>query len=271
MKSFPLFIVGMPRSGTKLLRGMLNQHPEIGIPLNETEFLPAWIRRWASFGDLSNSRTFLEFFQQFHETFYFQNRLREHGQCIKPDVWYLRCKGDFSIANVFEQLIRHDVDLPKGGIWGDKSPSYVRHISLIQSIFPTARFIHLVRDARDYVLSLENAFGKNRLRAAQRWNDSVLLAQQEGTVLGENFCMVRYEDLVDQPELEARKLCVFLNVEYEAQMVSLSRATENLGDTKGATNIVAGNYGKYQEKMTLDEIAAVESYCADALVQFRLE
>ena len=35
----PLFLVGMPRSGTKLLRGLLNEHSQIGIPLNETEFL----------------------------------------------------------------------------------------------------------------------------------------------------------------------------------------------------------------------------------------
>ena len=265
MSSFPLFIVGMPRSGTKLLRGMLNQHPEIAIPLNETEFLPAWIRRWASYGDLSNRHTFMNFYQQFYDTFYFQNRLIEHGQSIKADVWYLKCKGDFSIANVFEQLIRHDAGLPEGGIWGDKSPSYVRHISLIQSIFPTARFIHLVRDARDYVLSLESAFGKNRLRAAQRWNDSVVLAQKEGVELGDKFCMIRYEDLVDHPEEQARKLCAFLQVEFYSEMLSLNRPTENLGDTKGETNIVSGNHGKYKMLMTEKEVANVEAYCAESL------
>ena len=40
----PLFIVGMPRSGTKLLRGLLNQHPRIRIPDFETEFAPFLVR-----------------------------------------------------------------------------------------------------------------------------------------------------------------------------------------------------------------------------------
>ena len=49
----PLFIIGMPRSGTKLLRGLLNQHPQIGIPLSETEFLPWLVKCFPDYGDIS--------------------------------------------------------------------------------------------------------------------------------------------------------------------------------------------------------------------------
>jgi len=261
----PIFIVGMPRSGTKLLRGLLNGHSQIFIPLNETEFLPAWIRRWASFGNLSNRHTFMEFYQQFVDTFYFQNRMAEHGEQIRPDVWYNRCAGDFSIANVFEQLIRHDAEVPVGAIWGDKSPSYLKHMDDIRAIYPQAKFIHLIRDARDYVLSLEKAFGKNKLRAAQRWNDAMLLAKVQGERLGTDFIEVRYEDLVDEPQIQAKRLCEFIGVPFEGSMVRLNRATENLGDTKGSTQIVSGNYGKYQTQMNGAELERVESYCAEGL------
>ena len=265
MNAGPVFIVGMPRSGTKLLRGILNGHSQLCIPLNETEFLPAWIRRWASFGDLSNRHTFMDFYQQFVETFYFKNRMREHGQQIKPDVWYHNCDGDFSIANVFEQLIRHDAEVPNGALWGDKSPSYLNHMSAIRSIFPQAKFIHLLRDARDYVLSLEKAFGKNKYRAAQRWNDAMVQSKIDGDQLGANFIEVRYEDLVDNPRKEAKRLCDFLDLDFEPDMLTLERATENLGDTKGERNIVAGNYGKYKERLTSGELAEVEACCADGL------
>ena len=50
----PLFLVGMPRSGTKLLRALLNRHPNISIMTNETEFLPYLVSHWESFGDLSD-------------------------------------------------------------------------------------------------------------------------------------------------------------------------------------------------------------------------
>ena len=58
----PLFIVGLPRSGTKLLRSLLNNHPEIGIPGAESQFLPYLYRRWAQFGDLSDSAKFHNFY-----------------------------------------------------------------------------------------------------------------------------------------------------------------------------------------------------------------
>ena len=79
--------------------------------------------------------------------------------------------------------------------------------------------------------------------------------------------MIRYEDLVDHPEEQARKLCAFLQVEFYSEMLSLNRPTENLGDTKGETDIVSGNHGKYKMLMTEKEVANVEAYCAESLRQ----
>ena len=64
----PLFVVGMPRSGTKLLRGLLNEHSRIGIPLNETEFLPHWLRSWTERGDLSEPAAFERFYAEVGKT-----------------------------------------------------------------------------------------------------------------------------------------------------------------------------------------------------------
>ena len=75
------------------------------------------------------------------------------------------------------------------------------------------------------------------------------LPNKKGERLGTDFIEVRYEDLVDTPEKEARRLCTFLNLEFESGMTALQRATENLGDTKGSQQIVAGNYGKYSTQM----------------------
>lgn len=272
MPSFPgpIFVVGMPRSGTKLLRGLLNSHSQIGIPLNETELLPSWIRKWAHFGNLHNRDTFEAFYQYNIETFYFQNRLREHGQQIASQKWFDLCDGDFSIANVFEQLIRHDADI-HDGIWGDKSPSYLRHLPEIKAVFPQAKFIHIVRDVRDYVLSIEKAFGKNRFRAAQRWSDAILKAQKDGETFAEQYTFVHYELLVDNPEPLLRKLCDFIGVNFEEGMLDLSRPTENLGDTKGQATVVAGNYGKYKAQMSNQEIRELEELAGEALRSLNYE
>ena len=101
----PLFLVGMPRSGTKLLRGLLNEHSRIGIPLNETEFLPRWLRDWTSFGDLSDRAAFERFFADVSGSVYFVKRLEEHGSRIDPSAWHSACR-DYTAPAVFEALRR---------------------------------------------------------------------------------------------------------------------------------------------------------------------
>jgi hypothetical protein len=158
----------MPRSGTKLLRDLLNNHPAIGIPAAETEFLPDWAQRWPEFGDLSDRATFQAFAERQAGSPYFVYLREEQGHQLNIDAWYAACLG-FGTAAVFEALIRTDAASPRGGgrIWGDKSPGYVQHIALLNRLWPACRVIHIVRDVRDYALSIDQAWGKDRLRAAQ--------------------------------------------------------------------------------------------------------
>jgi hypothetical protein len=62
--SGPLFIVGMPRSGTKLLRDLLRGHPLIGIPTTEANLLPRWAAEWHRLGDLSDRERFAAFYRR---------------------------------------------------------------------------------------------------------------------------------------------------------------------------------------------------------------
>ena len=61
----PIFIVGMPRSGTKLLREILNNHSLIAIPDNESHFIPYLYDRLDKYGDLKNLNNFKHFSDSF--------------------------------------------------------------------------------------------------------------------------------------------------------------------------------------------------------------
>lgn len=261
----PLFVVGMPRSGTKLLRGLLNEHSRIGIPLNETEFLPHWIRSWAGWGALSEPAAFERFYAEVTGSIYFVHRLEEHGQRISSADWRAGCDGDFSPQSVFEALIRHDAPAATGDIWGDKSPNYLAHLPLLRATFPSARFIHIIRDARDYCLSMKQAFGKSTTRAAQRWRDRIEQARQQAEGFSAHYTEVRYEDLVQDPEPHLRRLCDFLEQPFEDAMLTLSRPTENLGSTKGQQRIVASNTEKWRTQMPDRQRMLIERLTGDVL------
>lgn len=260
----PLFIVGLPRSGTKLIRDLANRHPRIAIPLVETEFLPylvAHSRRW---GDLRERRRFADFHRELRALPYF--RLMERaGWGVETDAWYESCP-DHSIAGAFEALLRLQLAAPRGSgiVWGDKSPSYVRHTGLLARLFPDARFVHIVRDGRDQALSAHRAWGTSLTRAAQRWSDGVRALAEDAASLGDALLVVRYEDLLERPEREMRRVAELVGVEYAPDMTTLARSMEREGDAGGWTEIKRDNAGKHVHGLTprvrarLDRIAAAE-------------
>lgn len=259
----PVFIVGLPRSGTKLLRAILNNHSRIAISRVETELFPYWVSQWNSYGQLQEWDTFRAFSISMERFPYFVYQA-EAGRPIPPRLWYDSCAG-FSPEHVFEGLIRCELGIAPGMgvIWGDKSPSYVNHLPLLAAHFPTAKFIHIVRDVRDYCLSINKAWGKNMRRAAQRWADSV--GAIRGLELGPRYLEVRFEDLIGDPGAVAERACRFLGVPYERDMVRLGEAVENVGDAKGSTQILQGNHEKYARMMSPEDIRRIEEIAVEVL------
>jgi len=241
----PLFVVGMPRSGTKLLREILNRHSDVYIPDVETEFLPYMYTRWLRFGDVSKREAFNRMCRVMERFSYFQYR-KVKGATIDAKAWYDACES-FDLAGVFEALVRLDTGMGfrADAIWGDKSPSYIRHLGLLRTIFPGARIVHIVRDVRDYCRSIERAWGKNPVRAAFRWNNALLDVAHRKRHDPAGYLEVRYERLLGEPETEIRRLCGFVGIRYEKDMLEIGEGTENLGDAKDARAIVHSNKGKF--------------------------
>lgn len=261
----PLFIVGMPRSGTKLLREILNAHPHVSILRYETEFLPYWTVNWNKFGDLSDRTQFQKFYKSCQRLPFF-TYLRDTGHAINVNEWYDRCDG-FSPAAVFDGMAHVHLELPKGTqtIWGDKSPSYLCHIRLLRELYPSSKFIHIVRDVRDYCLSINKAWGKNMLRAAQRWSDDVSLAKSVGKTLSKSYLEIRYEDLLANPSIVVNAICEFLSISFDRSIMELSEPTENIGDARGVRQIVKTNVGKYLTEIDTHMISKIESIAGETL------
>ncbi|MCB9759655.1 MAG: sulfotransferase [Alphaproteobacteria bacterium] len=263
----PLFVVGAPRSGTKLLRDLIRQHPRIGIPTYETEFLPRLSLTWSQFGDLSDRVAFERFYAWATRYLYFKYNTRD-GTLISADAWYAGCRS-FDIQGVFEALCRHDGEVPDDGIWGDKSPNYRNHVPELAALWPDARFVHIIRDIRDVALSSRKAWGKSVLRNAQRWVDEVSACRAAGRSLSPpaRYHELRYEDLLQDPEAAMRQIAAFVGVDFVPEMTRPGRVSENLGDTRGQDRIVPGNTEKWRERMPADQLRHVEAICGPLLAE----
>jgi hypothetical protein len=262
----PLFIVGMPRSGTKLLRGLMNQHPRIRIPDIETDFFPFLVRWVAKHGEPLTDEAFGKLHDAIKSATYFTLRKSEAGP-FSWRQWREHCNGRFDAAGLFEGLVRYESDAAPGSdiVWGDKSPAYIRHIELLLRNFPEARIIHIVRDVRDHCVSIRQAWNKDIGRAAFHWGRDVQIAHRLCAANPARCIEISYESLLEDPEREMQRLCDFMGIKFLAEMTRLTRPQEVRGDANGRTEIVRNNSRKFTERLTVREIRAVESLAYDTL------
>lgn len=126
--------------------------------------------------------------------------------------------------------------------WGDKTPRYLREMRRLSALFPSAQFIHVIRDGRDVCISLRDAGWQGRhigLRAHYWWK-RVRTAKEAGKKLGPTrYLEVKYEDLVLQTEQTLVRVCEFLGEEYDERMPGFyMRANEEIspGERKRGTH-----------------------------------
>ncbi|KAB7627881.1 sulfotransferase family protein [Alkalilimnicola sp. S0819] len=258
----PLFIVGMPRSGTKLLRTLVNRHSQVGLPEYESHFIPFYARSGLNWERLRDPQRF----HRFHRRIARSNFGRGLGAELPSAERWRGAVREWSCAGVMEALFRLFAQARGKRIWGDKTPLYLRELPLLSTLYPGARFVHIVRDVRDYCLSARAAWGKHPLRAAQRWHDDVAACRRAGAELGPaRYLELRYEDLLTDPERLMRRLSAFLGLPYEPATTVPDKDAENLGAARGARRIVSGNTAKWRSAMSAREIARIEAICAPVL------
>jgi hypothetical protein len=120
--------------------------------------------------------------------------------------------------------------------WGDKTPSYVRHLPFLSQLFPGSKFVHLIRDARDATLSAQKKWGAERwymdnFYLISNWRRCVESGQEAGNGLApDRYMEARYEALVADPQRTIGQICSFLDEElHEAMLDHGALARQQIG------------------------------------------
>lgn len=212
----PVFIVGLGRSGTTLLSVMLDAHSRIAIPYESHFFIKYW-RNVHKFGDLSNmkNRVFLV------ESILAEPFVAEWDR--KPTLDEIDLEQCIDLPATISQI--YCVYARKHGkpCWGDKTPTYIAHIDILNKMFPEAKIVHIYRDGRDVALSPINLGWwsyPDFVSHLRGWRDTIYQARASLRKLPhDQWIEIKYEDLVSSPEKEMRRLASFLGIEFEANML----------------------------------------------------
>jgi hypothetical protein len=182
----PIFVVGCPRSGTTMLRQILDSHPSISCG-PESRFL--WGLRVI---EERNWPTLV-------------------GFGLSLDEWRQNCR------ELFESFHRHYADSQGKRRWADKSPDYALMLDWVNELYPEAQIIHIVRDPRDVIDAWRRFYGNAGIhRGARAWVRYVRAAHEFARAQVEDkMTELRYEDLVRDPEQVLRKLFVWLGEPWD--------------------------------------------------------
>lgn len=206
---FP-FVVGMNRSGTTLLRMMLDAHPDLTIP-PETHFVPALIKACKQDGATPESA--LEAMKS----------AREWGDFEISDEEMLgRLRALPSLrpgpaVRAFYEIYAERQGKPR---YGEKTPTYVERMKLIQRALPEAHFVHVIRDGRDVALSVLDRTVRELTAGdiARRWRKKVLQARDDAPAL-EHYMEIRYEDLILETEPTLQRVCDFCRLDWRDDLL----------------------------------------------------
>jgi hypothetical protein len=250
----PIFIVGSPRSGTTLLRNMLNRHPRLAI-CRETQFYRFIYSRRSAFGDLSNPDNRRRVVKEYLAT----ERIRRSGIPTAGLEDRLLRDGT-SYATLFASLMEHFAESEGKQRYGEKTPQHALFTEMLSDWYPGAAIIHLVRDPREVVASLQRVpWASNSVVTNTRtWLRYNLAARKSSHRPG--YLLVRYQDLVSAPEQELAKICAHLHEEYSPSMLVSTEATVaySAWSERSKAPVTADRLGKWHEQLTPRDVALIE-------------
>jgi hypothetical protein len=262
----PVFIAGPERSGTSLIYALLASHPNIAMSRRTN----MWTHYYNQYGDISKTENFERCLSMMMR----YKRLHK----LNPDPERVRhefMQGKRTYARLFALLEEHfaeQLDKPR---WGDKSLNTERYTDLIFAAYPGARIIHMVRDPRDRYASSLKRWKVSRSGiggATALWLTTIGLAERNQARFPEQYMIIRYEDLVAQPEKKLREICTFIDEEYVSEMLSMQGAKQ-FRDKGGNSSygsrepgkISASSVGKFQQVLSPIQVVFMQFFAQKSM------
>ena len=262
----PLFVLGVRRSGTTLLRVMLDRHSELAIP-DESYFIPQLADRHhgpididAFVDDLGRLQTLRDWDVDVDAV---RGRLRPG---MPPGQAIAAVYDTYAAAQGKER-------------WGDKTPMYMQHLPMLERLFPEALYVHLIRDGRDCALSFLQmpdgivtrtwAHPRDAAGFACQWRSEVVAARALGRRVGSRYLETRYEDLVADPERELGRIGAHAGIAYEPAMVDYARNVDvsRQPHQQSLTRPLTPGLRDWRTDMAAADERAFEAVAADLLAE----
>lgn len=234
----PIFIGGHHRSGTTLMRRLLARHPHIACG-PESNLLRD--------NKLARIHEFLR---------------NDWAAGLDPRYGFDPATVDAVLAELINAVIMPYAQARRKQRWAEKTPKNIVFIDMLFALFPTAQFIHMIRDPRDVYCSVREKAARTTPRWADTTPEQVASEWCRRIASGvpwrdrpERYQEVRYDVLVTQPEATMRSLLAYLNEPWSPKVL------------EGQT-IFGSSVGRWRRELSAAEAGAIEMVAGPTMAQF---
>jgi hypothetical protein len=264
MTAPPIFIVGSPRSGTTLLRQILDRHPALAI-CGETQFQALVYLRRKAFGDLSDPENRRRLIRE-----YLASYAMKQAGLASAELAEKLSREATSYQALFTSILSYYAETQGKPRSGEKTPRHALFLETLCEWFPKAVILHMLRDPRAAVASLQREpwASSSVVANARRWlrvNRAARLFQGRP-----GYLEVRYEALVMDPVRELRTICSFLGEEYSASMIvpHPNAAAASEGAMRWQTAVTSSRLDLWKNELTAAQVAQIEWVLGPSLESF---
>jgi hypothetical protein len=258
VETVPIFIGGVGRSGTSLLRTLLNAHPNIAIG-QELKITPAIVQLW-------------------------QHAMR-HASHLERYFFLEKDEINHLFRGFINSLLSKYRKRYKKPRIGEKTPNNIAYFRQIHQISPRSPLLHIIRDGRDVVCSLlkqswTNGTGEplamcsDPVAAAKYWRQFLKKgrdAAKSSKSLDDQYLEVRYEDLVSSTERTARRIIDHLGEPWDP--VVLNFYQEEYPEHCGHVHRPISSYsvGRWENELSVDVKERIKPIIGDFLIDLNYD
>ncbi len=275
----PIFVLGGPRSGTTMLRLMITAHKRVCIP-PECGFA-LWL--YSAYKDWDSSAGYNSFIADLVRT----KKFETWGLAKEDIIRVIKSSNPLNYADLVSCVYEaYAYKMGRSNVqWGDKNNFYLNYISELRSLYPDAYVIFIIRDPRDVFSSYKEVMSRN-VKAdyapdltvdagefCNEWNDVVDKVDLSYALFADKLLVVRYEDLVINPESEARKICNHIDIHYDNRMLAfydINDEPDTFSSWKGNTYrpIASSSVGRYKTCLQKEEIKIIDEKLRGGLLRW---
>lgn len=256
MKKKLLVITGVQRSGNTLLAKLIGNHSQVKMEIDPS-LTTVFNAHNLLLRSLKND--------ELGDLNYIKRNIDKNLNNWHPDRL-----NNFDFSDWHPKIISNYINskLKEGdySYLGIKTPIYCNRLEEIELLTNEVKYINIYRDPRNVVFSQMSKINIDLVNAVYMWKQAFFMSSYYQVVLGKKkYLNLKYENLVSNPEIEIRKVCVFLNIPYKKQILNLSDKDTESEDSYILPFFDTSKFTDFKKNLTNNQIRYIESYCKEEM------